>query len=114
MLKRYVKETRSISSFASKSLFVRQCFGTYDDDKYSDTDLDQTWRLWLCEFVSILDRYWCLNLLQSKCVPSGGMFSSAFLLKFSDIDLLSVTSLFVHFASCSQNVTPDPFIDCTS
>ncbi|TBU27201.1 peptidase S28 [Dichomitus squalens] len=26
---------------------VEECFGTYDDSKYHDTDLDQIWRLWL-------------------------------------------------------------------
>ncbi|KAF8810219.1 peptidase S28 [Phlegmacium glaucopus] len=26
---------------------VEKCFGTYDDEKYRDTGLDQTWRLWL-------------------------------------------------------------------
>lgn len=24
-----------------------QCFGTYDDSKYTDTGIDQDWRLWL-------------------------------------------------------------------
>jgi hypothetical protein len=24
-----------------------QCFGTFDDEKYRDTGIDQSWRLWL-------------------------------------------------------------------
>jgi hypothetical protein len=26
---------------------VEQCFGTYDDSRYQETDLKQDWRLWL-------------------------------------------------------------------
>ncbi|KIK97898.1 hypothetical protein PAXRUDRAFT_824481 [Paxillus rubicundulus Ve08.2h10] len=26
---------------------VEECYGTYDDDKFTDTSLDQEWRLWL-------------------------------------------------------------------
>lgn len=25
----------------------RQCFGTHDDEKFLDSGLEQTWRLWL-------------------------------------------------------------------
>ena len=35
------------SDDAEHSADSLQCFGSYDDSKYQDTDLSQKWRLWL-------------------------------------------------------------------
>ncbi|KAF4617719.1 hypothetical protein D9613_006175 [Agrocybe pediades] len=38
---------KNVVSRCPEGTNVEECFGTYDDDSYLDTGLDQTWRLWL-------------------------------------------------------------------
>ncbi|KAF9524271.1 serine carboxypeptidase S28-domain-containing protein [Crepidotus variabilis] len=37
---------KNIVSMCPKNSNVEQCFGTFDDEKYQSTSLDQDWRLW--------------------------------------------------------------------
>ena len=43
---RRCKRTRRSHPHCGLTMII-QCFGTYDDEKYLDTGLDQDWRLWL-------------------------------------------------------------------
>ncbi|KAH9480734.1 putative extracellular serine carboxypeptidase [Psilocybe cubensis] len=38
---------KHIVSRCPEGFSVEECFGTYDDDKYKEDDIDQEWRLWL-------------------------------------------------------------------
>ncbi|KAF9234953.1 peptidase S28 [Melanogaster broomeanus] len=41
----WIKEN-SVKRCIDAEATIEECYGTYDDDKFIDTSLDQTWRLW--------------------------------------------------------------------